>query len=89
MLPKKIGGSLSLDDLASAEGLMLPTEIGGYLNLNGLTSAEGLVLPGEIDGDLELNGLTSAEDLWLSDIHGALYLNHEQADLARRYWEQA
>jgi len=60
-LNKYISGSLSLDGLTSAEGLVLPKNISGFLSLNGLTSAEGLVLPKNIGCLLSLDGLTSAE----------------------------
>ena len=60
-IKKYNGGSLSLDGLTSAEGLVLPEKIGGWLSLNGLTSAEGLVLPTKIGDSLFLNGLTNEE----------------------------
>ena len=69
-------GSLDLNGLTSAQGLVLPETIGGYLDLNGLTSAQGLVLPRTISGSLYLNGLTSAQGLVLPEtIGGGLYLN--------------
>jgi hypothetical protein len=53
-LPEKIGGSLNLNGLTSANGLKLPEEIGGYLHLNGLTNARGLKLPEKIGGKILL-----------------------------------
>jgi len=55
------GGSLDLEGLTSAEGLVLPSSVDESLSLSSLTSAEGLVLPEKIGGWLALNGLTSAE----------------------------
>ena len=73
---KKIGGTLDLSSLTSAEGLVLPKEIGINLYLSGLTSAKGLVLPEKIGGDLYLSGLTSAEGLVLPEkIGGTLHLS--------------
>ncbi len=69
-------GSLSLNGLTSAKGLVLPKSIGGWLSLDGLTSAKGLVLPKSIGGSLYLNGLTSAKGLVLpKSIGGWLYLD--------------
>ena len=59
------GGSLDLNGLTSAKGLVLPKTIGGWLDLNGLTSAKDLVLPKTIGGSLDLRGLTSAKGLVL------------------------
>ncbi len=69
-------GSLNLDGLTSAEGLVLPETINGSLDLGNLTSAEGLNLPETINGLLDLRNLTSAEGLNLPEtINGSLYLD--------------
>ena len=69
-------GTLNLNSLTSAEGLVLPNTIEGCLSLSGLTSAEGLELPNIINGDLDLRGLISAEGLVLPDtINGSLDLD--------------
>ena len=60
-LNKYTGGSLSLDGLTSAKGLVLPKNISDSLYLDGLTSAKGLVFPENISGFLSLDGLTHAE----------------------------
>ena len=69
-------GTLNLNSLTSAEGLVLPDIINGGLYLDRLTSAKGLVLPNTIEGCLSLSGLTSAEGLELPNtMNGYLYLD--------------
>ncbi len=54
-------GSLNLNNLETAEGLVLPSSFNGSLYLRGLRTAEGLVLPNPFNGDLYLSGLKIAE----------------------------
>ena len=69
-------GSLYLNNLRSADGLVLPHSIAGNLRLKSLTSAEGLVLPNSIGGGLVLGGLTSTDGLVLPhSIRGYLDLS--------------
>ena len=58
---EKVGGTLGLDSLTSAVGLVLPTTINGRLDLRGLTSADGLLLPQTISGSLYLRNLPETE----------------------------
>jgi len=62
-LPEKIGGSLGLNALKTADNLKLPEKIGGSLNLNKLETIENLKLPKEIGRHLKLRGLKIAKNL--------------------------
>ena len=66
-------GSLYLNGLVSAEGVIFPKYIEGNLALNGLISSKGLELPEIIEGSIFLRSLIDIDELILPkkiwDIH--------------------
>jgi phage protein U len=70
VLPKIVGGNVSITKITVANRLILPKKIIGSLNLELLTNADGLILPETIEWDLFLYNLTSAKDTIFPKIVG-------------------